>query len=139
MQQHYTAHYDLSLEGIKTWYDQGHSLSQSAQADLYGIDADGNDVSLSDQNLKDYFFLPIRIRPGLHKYAELFVLDDYTDLDESRLVRVETLDAEPGITLGELVHTILMDINLDDADDLRELIQSRIDDLVVDFPENLDD
>ena len=92
------------------------SVSFSNGVSLFATDG-GEDISLSMTRLADIATLPIVLAPATHELIEVFANHDRTQPDYENVRREKTTMPRADICLREVIHAVLMDINLDDEED----------------------
>lgn len=87
--------------------------------DFSGI-GDGESVSLSMTRLADICYAPIVLELATHEVIEITANQSRTELDYANTKREKITMASADICLREVIHAVLMDINLDDEEDFNE-------------------
>lgn len=91
----------------------------SGGVDLSGMD-DGQIVGLSMTRLADICYAPIVLEPATHELIDIPANQSRTEPDYANTRREMTTLPSADICLREVIHAVLMDINLDDEEDFRE-------------------
>lgn len=86
---------------------------------LAGIDGERS-LSLSMTRLADIFYTPIALAPATFEQIDTFANQDRTGLDHANVKREKTTLTSHDLCLREVIHALLMDINLDDEDDFND-------------------
>ncbi|WP_408602227.1 hypothetical protein [Pseudomonas sp. PLMAX] len=81
---------------------------------------DGESVSLSMTRLADICYAPIVLELATHEVIEITANQSRTELDYANTKRETITMASTDICLREVIHAVLMDINLDDEEDFNE-------------------
>ena len=81
---------------------------------------DGETMSLSMTRLADICYAPIVLALATHEVIEITANESRTALDYENTKRETITMASADICLREVIHAVLMDINLDDEDDYNE-------------------
>lgn len=88
------------------------SVTITDEVNLYGL-KDKKRYSLSMTRLHQIFYLPIVLAPALNVQTMEVATEDRTGIEQSATSRIKIYQKEHEISLRELLHAVLMDINLD--------------------------
>jgi hypothetical protein len=88
------------------------SVTITDEVNLYGL-KDNKRYSLSMTRLHQIFYLPIVLAPALNVQTMEVATEDRTGIEQSATSRIKIYQKEHEITLRELLHAVLMDMNLD--------------------------
>lgn len=92
------------------------SVDFSDGVDFCGMDGD-KAISLSMARLADIGTLPIVLAPATYEQIDVFANNNRTRPDYANVRREKTTLASPDLCLREVIHAVLMSINLDDEED----------------------
>lgn len=92
------------------------SVDFSDGVDFCGMDGD-KAISLSMARLADIGTLPIVLAPATYEQIDVFANHNRTRPDYANVRREKTTLASPDLCLREVIHAVLMSINLDDEED----------------------
>lgn len=93
-------------------YEDVPSVTITDEVNLYGVKGNSR-YSLAMTRLHQIFYLPIVLAPALNVQAMEVATEDRTAIEHSATSRIKILQKDHEITLRELLHAVLMDMNLD--------------------------
>ncbi|WP_274644922.1 hypothetical protein [Pseudomonas serbica] len=93
-------------------YEDVPSVTITDEVNLYGIKGSSR-YSLAMTRLHQIFYLPIVLAPALNVQAMEVATEDRTAIEQSATSRIKILQDGHQISLRELLHAVLMDMNLD--------------------------